>query len=129
MVSNYELSCALERLSKDVKALAVKIEGMPDLLSQQLIEKIKSLTFRAGANLPSLLMLSVAEQKTLEVLKGIKDFVTADDIATVTHRARAVESTYLNGFHRRGMVLKERRNRRVFFSLKEEYCEGQAVDS
>ena len=121
MVSNYELSCALERLTKEVKILGAKIEMMPGNLTRQLIEQIKGLSFRAEANLPSLLMLSVSEQKTLTVLRGGRGSVTADDVAVASHRVRAVESMYLNELHRRGIVLKERRNRQVFFTLKEEY--------
>jgi len=121
MVSNYEVSCALERLTKDVKVLGAKIEVMPGNLTGQLIEQIKGLSFRAGADLPSLLMLSVSEQKTLTVLRGGRGPVTACDIAVASHRVRAVESMHLNELYRRGIVLKERRNRQVFFTLKEEY--------
>ena len=121
MVSNYEVSCALERLAKDVKILGAKIEMMPGNLTGQLIEQIKGLSFRAGADLPSLLMLSVSEQKTLTVLRGGRASVTACDVAVASHRARAVESMHLNELYRRGIVLKERRSRQVFFTLKEEY--------
>jgi len=121
MVSNYEVSCALERLTKDVKILGAKIETMLGNLTGQLIEQIKGLSFRAGADLPSLLMLSVSEQKTLTVLRGGRAFVTACDVAVASHRARAVESMHLNELYRRGIVLKERRSRQVFFTLKEEY--------
>jgi len=88
------------------------------------------LSFKAADFTPSLVMLSVAEQRTLEALKGLTEPVAADEVASMTHRARAVESMYLNGLHRRDMVVKERRGRKTLFVLKGEYRDqGQTVDS
>lgn len=44
---------------------------------------------------------------------------TADDVAKVTHKERAVESNYLNQLSRMGHVIKFRKGRKVYFSLSE----------
>jgi hypothetical protein len=43
---------------------------------------------------------------------------TADDIARVSGRARAVESGYLNQLHVMGHVKKHRKGRHVYFSVE-----------
>jgi predicted transcriptional regulator len=126
MVSNYEVSQALERLIKNIHALQVKIDLLPKLLSKQTVEDLKTLSFRATSSSGSTVLLSIAEHKTLEVFKDLKNPMTAGEVATITGRARAVESMYLNVLHRRGMLLKERQGRRAFFTLKEDYKNGSA---
>jgi hypothetical protein len=84
---------------------------MPSLMGEALKEKIKSLSFKAADFMPSSVMVSVAEQRTLEALKGLTepvaaDEVAADEVASMTNRARAVESMYLNVLHRRDVVVK-----------------------
>jgi hypothetical protein len=44
-------------------------------------------------------------------------FATADDVAHVTGKARAVESGYLNQLVTMKIVRKERRSRRAFFNV------------
>jgi len=130
MVSNYDLFRGLNQIIRRLQVLEAKIGNMPSLMGEALKEEIKGLSFKAVDFMPSLVMLSVAEQRTLEVLKGLNEPVAADDVASMTHRARAVESMYLNGLHRRDMVVKERRGRKAFFILKGEYRDkGQTVDS
>ena len=130
MVSNYDLFRGLNQIIRRLQVLEAKIDNMPSLMSEALKEEIKGLSFKAVDFMPSLVMLSVAEQRTLEVLKGLNEPVAADDVASMTHRARAVESMYLNGLHRRDMVVKKRRGRKAFFILKGEYRDqGQTVDS
>ena len=124
MVSNYMVSQALERLIKNVHTLQVNIDLLPNVLSKQLVMDLKTLSFRATSSSGSLVLLNVGEQKTLEVLKGLKDPVTAYEVAATTGRARAVESLYLNVLHRRGVVLKERQGRKAVFALKEEHRNG-----
>jgi len=124
MVSNYMVSQALERLIKNVHALQVNIDLLPNVLSKQLVMDLKTLSFRATSSSGSMVLLNVGEQKTLEVLKSSKDPVTAYEVAATTGRARAVESLYLNVLHRRGVVLKERQGRKAVFALKEEHRNG-----
>lgn len=130
MVSNYDLFRGLNQILRSLQELETKIDNMPSLMSEALKEKIKGLSFKAADFTQSLVMLSVAEQRTSEALKGLTEPIAADEVASMTHRARAVESMYLNGLHRRDMVVKERRGRKTFFILKGEYRDqGQTVDS
>ncbi len=120
MVSNYEISQALQRLTKNVQVLQAKVDLLPGILSNQLLEEVRTLSFRAVGPSACAVLLSVAENKTLEVLKGLDGrWVTADEASFLTKRARAVESMYLNELHRRGFALKERQGRKVIFRLKE----------
>ena len=45
---------------------------------------------------------------------------TADDVAKITRKERAVESNYLNQLSRMGHVNKYRRGRKVYFSINED---------
>jgi hypothetical protein len=79
---------------------------------------------------PSVVFLSVSEGKTLEVLKTFKIPATAEDVAKVAGRARAIESMHLNQLFRRNMVLKGRSGRKNYFLLRGEYRDqGQTVGS
>ena len=49
-------------------------------------------------------------------VRGLSRF-TADEIAEMTKRARAVESGYLNQLVRMGYLKKERKGRQVLFSV------------
>jgi hypothetical protein len=44
---------------------------------------------------------------------------TANDVAKMTHKERAVESNYLNQLSRMGHVNKYRKGRKVYFSVSE----------
>lgn len=133
MVSNYEIGLALEKLLENVQALEAKVDLLPGVLSKQLVQDITcfTLTFKPAAPSGGVVLLSVAEGRTLEVLKGLgARSVTADEVSVLTKRARAVESMHLNVLHRRGLVVKERKGRKALFTLKEEYrSEGQAMVS
>jgi DNA-binding transcriptional ArsR family regulator len=121
MVSKYELSLALEKLIKSVQALEEEVDLLPVVLSAQLMENLKTLSFRVTNPAVSTATLSISEDKTLQVLKGLPgQDVTAKDVALITKRARAVESMYLNCLNRRGIVIRERRGRIVFFTLRGE---------
>jgi hypothetical protein len=50
--------------------------------------------------------------------------VTADEIAQQTHRARAVESAYLNQLVIMGHLKKERKGRKAYFYVDREGQEG-----
>jgi len=45
---------------------------------------------------------------------------TAEEIAEITGRVRAVESDHLNQIYRKGLCEKERRGRKVFYIVKKE---------
>jgi hypothetical protein len=130
MVSNHDIILAFHKILEKLGTLEVKINLLPEVMGRELLSGIKDLTFRATSIVPTFLTLNVAEERTLEILKSLNCPATADEISSLSHRARAVESMYLNGLHRRDMVLKERRGRKAFFILKGEYRDqGQTVGS
>jgi predicted transcriptional regulator len=57
------------------------------------------------------------QQKTVLAIRKLKTSVTAEDISKITKRARAVESSYLNTLAVEGIVSKERRGRKTYFTL------------
>ncbi len=62
------------------------------------MDKLLGLSLKVTDPAVATLALSVAENKTLETLRGLSgERVTADGVAVMTGRARAVESMYLNG--------------------------------
>ena len=130
MVSNHDIFLAFQKVLEKLGNLEMKVNLLPEVMGRELLSGIKDLTFRATSIVPTFLTLNVAEERTLEILKSLNCPATADEISSLSHRARAVESMYLNGLHRRDMVLKERRGRKAFFILKEEYRDqGQTVGS
>jgi len=122
MVSNYEIKLMLDALQMRIGLLEAKINAIPEIFSKAMIQHMKTLSFKVSDSKP-LGHLNVAEEKTLEVLRTMQDPLTAGEVAAITSRARAVESMYLNGLQRRGIVTRERKGRKVFFVLKEEYRE------
>lgn len=121
MVSNRDILLAFQKVLEKLGNLEMKVNLLPEVMGRELLSGIKDLTFRASSIVPTFLTLNVAEERTLEILKSLNCPATADEISSLSHRARAVESMHLNGLHRRDMVLKERRGRKAFFILKEEY--------
>lgn len=121
MVSNHDIILAFQKILEKLGTLEVKINLLPEVMGRELLSGIKDLTFRATSIVPTFLTLNVAEERTLEILKSLNCPATADEISSLSHRARAVESMCLNGLHRRGMVLKEKCGRKRTFLLKEEY--------
>jgi hypothetical protein len=85
------------------------------------MQKVKAFTEGFFGQPPSRVFLSVAEQKTFMVLKSLTKPATAQEVAEITGRARAIESMYLNELFRRNMVLKGRDGRKQCFLLKGEY--------
>jgi hypothetical protein len=93
------------------------------------MEKVESLRSGFCGQAPSLVFLSVSEQRTFEVLKGLTKPATAGEAAKITGRERATESMHLNHLFRRNMLLKGRSGRQQYFLLKREYRdERQALD-
>jgi len=99
-----------------------RYHSVAEFLSEALLQQLKTLSFRVTDSEP-IGCLNVAEQTNLQVLRTVQDQVKAQEVAAITGRARAIGSVYLNVLHRRAVVLKERKGRRVIFTLKEEYLE------
>jgi tRNA pseudouridine-54 N-methylase len=57
------------------------------------------------------------------------DQATADEVATQTKRARAVESGYLNQLVLMGYVKKERRGRKAYFYVEKEETQDGVKES
>lgn len=64
--------------------------------------------------LTDLLNLPDSMQKTMIALQELKEG-TAAEVAEKTGRNRSVETIYLNGLVRMGLVSRERRGHRVYF--------------
>lgn len=65
------------------------------------------------------LSLPQHQQKTIRALKNLPAITgTAQDVARITHRARAVESMNLNRLVERGFVAKSRVGKKAFFTIK-----------
>jgi len=72
-------------------------------------------TSRASPSaLTDLLNLPDSMQKTMIAMQELKEG-TAADVAEKTGRNRSVETIYLNGLVRMGLVSRERRGHRVYF--------------
>jgi DNA-binding transcriptional ArsR family regulator len=63
--------------------------------------------------------LSVSIQATYNALKTFNGSASAEQIAAITGRARAIESMHLNELFRMGFVEKEKQGRKRVFSLRE----------
>jgi DNA-binding transcriptional ArsR family regulator len=71
--------------------------------------------------------ISTAIEQTVQTLENLGGSRSATEVATVTGRARAVESMHLNELVRNGMAIKGKRGRERVFTLREEYrAEGRA---
>jgi DNA-binding transcriptional ArsR family regulator len=93
------------------EAIMRKVESVDDKVSA-LIQQVK-----APPPLQTV-YLSVSIQATYNALKTFNGPASAEQIAAITGRARAVESMHLNELWRMGLAEKERQGRKRVFSLK-----------
>lgn len=94
------------------EAIMRKVESVDDKVSA-LIQQVKT-----PAPLQTV-YLSVALQKTKDVLKTFDKPVATSEVAAVTGRARANESMHLNELWRMGFVEKEKQGLKRVFSLRD----------
>lgn len=105
----------IEEENEELRTLIRNIvRPLPSLLKD--IELPSNLLLSVVITLPKHLQEAVVELSKLGV-------ATAQDIAHSTHRARAVESSYLNQLATMGYCTKERKKREVFFTLTEKLRE------
>jgi len=98
------------------EAIMRKIESVDD--------KISALTQQVKAPPPlQTVYLSVAIQKTRDVLETFDKPAAASEIAAITGRDRAVESMHLNELFRMGFAEKEKQGRKRVFRVKD-YAKG-----
>ena len=95
----------LRRIERQLERMEAEIQE----LKSQMLEETKAEDRRLVA-LPDHLRKTALG--LLKVGQG-----TADDVSRYTHRARAVESGYLNQLERQGLVQSRRIGRRKVFSL------------
>ncbi|MEM3881763.1 MAG: helix-turn-helix domain-containing protein [Candidatus Methanomethyliaceae archaeon] len=62
-------------------------------------------------------------RKTMTALAKLLE-ARADEVAKMTGRVRAIESSYLNQLVRMGYVKKVRRGHQIYFSVEEGYKSG-----
>ena len=102
------------------EAIMRKIESVDD--------KISALTQQVKAPPPlQTVYLSVSIQATYNALKTFNGSASAEQIAAITGRARAIESMHLNELFRMGLVEKEKQDRKRVFRVKND-AEGKTVD-
>jgi DNA-binding transcriptional ArsR family regulator len=111
------MASAYHTINLMLKALLRKVDTL-DMKISAIKEELKAPRGPAAGNA---VYLTVGIQTTIKALKTLKTPITAQDLATITGRARAVESTYLNELFRNGMVARAKRGRERLFMLKEEY--------
>ncbi len=92
----------LGKYAEDIESLYVSFEGTsPDL------NKV-------------LLLLPDHQRKTFEAMTKLKE-ASAEQVASETKRARAIESAYLNQLVQMGYLEKRKKGRVVYFYLPEKY--------
>jgi len=80
------------------------------------LRRLNSATEKSPAGFDWMVLLALPDhlRKTALILAK-QGYVTAQDVSDITHRARAVESAYLNQLVNFGLAKKERKGRKVFF--------------
>jgi hypothetical protein len=93
------------------------------------MQKIESLRLGLFGQAPSLVLMSIKEQRTLEALKTLTKPATAEDVARITGRHRATESMHLNHLFRRNMLSKGKPwTHKEEVKLKKLAQEGKSID-
>lgn len=99
-----------------------RIEERLDAL-ERIIKIIEPPTTRKPSpslSMKALLALSGSLQKTMLAIQELEE-ATSTGVAEKTGRARSVETIYLNQLTRLGYLNKERRGRKIYFTVLEYY--------
>ena len=104
-----ELQDTLGQLDRKVDLIVESKKMSSDKINQVLDSPLDVVT---------LLSLPDNLRKTAMALSRLRE-AAATDVARETHRERAVESAYLNQLVTMGYVLKERKGRIAYFTIKE----------
>ena len=111
----------LEKIRENLERLNEKIEVMIELQKHGR----KDLQPIPEAPLDVMTLLSMPDHLRKTAMTVCKlGRATADEIAQQTHRARAVESAYLNQLVIMGYLKKERKGRKAYFYVDREIQEG-----
>jgi len=108
----------LEKIKENLERLNEKMEVMIEL---QKHERKEFQTIPSEAPLDVMTLLSMPDhlRKTAMTVCRLGR-ATAEEIAQQTHRARAVESAYLNQLVIMGYLKKERKGRKAYFYIEKE---------
>ncbi|MEM3623528.1 MAG: transcriptional regulator [Candidatus Bathyarchaeia archaeon] len=107
----------LEKIRENLERLNEKIEVMIEL--QKHTKKDAQLLPEAPLDVMTLLSMPDHLRKTAMTVCRLGR-ATAEEIAQQTHRARAVESAYLNQLVIMGYLKKERKGRKAYFYVDRE---------
>lgn len=111
----------LEKIEESLEKLNDKIEVMIEIQKTNGGSNLKSIPTLPDASLDVMTLLSMPDhlRKTaMTICRCTK--ATAEEIASQTRRARAVESAYLNQLVIMGYLKKERKGRKAYFFIDRE---------
>lgn len=99
---------------------------MTEFIARQPLPAVKEGMLSSGVEFTAMDLLNLPDHLRKTMLAMLKvGRATAEDIADITKRARAVESAYLNTLLTMGYLKKERKGRKAFFYM--EYSETTTV--
>ena len=108
----------LEKIRENLERLNEKMEIMIELQKHGKKDLQQSL---ADAPLDVMTLLSMPDHLRKTAMTACRlGRATADEVAEQTHRARAVESAYLNQLTIMGHLKKERKGRKAYFFIERE---------
>jgi len=108
----------LEKIKESLERLNEKMEIMIELQKHGKRE-LEAITPEAPLDVMTLLSMPDHLRKTAMTICRLGR-ATADEVAQQTHRARAVESAYLNQLVVMGYLKKERKGRKAYFYINKE---------
>jgi len=111
----------LEKMEESLEKLNDKIEVMIEIQKTNGGNNLKTIPTLPDASLDVMTLLSMPDhlRKTaMTICRCTK--ATAEEIASQTRRARAVESAYLNQLVIMGYLKKERKGRKAYFFIDRE---------
>ncbi|MGB9960133.1 MAG: transcriptional regulator [Candidatus Bathyarchaeales archaeon] len=108
----------LEKIRENLERLNEKMEVMIELQKHG-AKEIQPLPSEAPLDVMTLLSMPDHLRKTAMTVCRLGR-ATAEEIAQQTHRARAVESAYLNQLVIMGYLKKERKGRKAYFYVEKE---------
>ena len=108
----------LEKIRENLERLNEKMEVMIELQKHGK-KDLQPLSSEAPLDVMTLLSLPDHLRKTAMTVCRLGR-ATADEVAEQTHRARAVESAYLNQLVIMGYLKKERKGRKAYFFVERE---------
>jgi len=117
-LSSRKPTLILEKIRENLERLNEKIEVMIELQKHDKRDIEQPIT---DAPLDVMTLLSMPDHLRKTAMTACRlGRATADEIAQQTHRARAVESSYLNQLVIMGHMKKERKGRKAYFYVDRE---------